>query len=76
MSAETARLQRKLAALRAALGEFEHEARRINDALERAGGGAHGLQARQRQLADNMRLSRLDIEKTQAALAALQKRAP
>ena len=69
---ELARLEMKRRALNEALGEFLHEGRRTRDALERAGGHSHALDAKARQLKKNVRLTRRDLERTEREIERLR----
>lgn len=57
--------------LLSALAEFEHEARRIRDRLERSGGHSLILEAEFRRLNDNLELTRRDLERVQNQRMAL-----
>lgn len=65
-----------------AIDEFEHQARRCRDRLERAGGLSHGAEAELKRLKQNRELNREELEKSRyrieqlkAELAASQTRA-
>ena len=63
IQAESERLDGKRRQLDLALGEFEHESRRIGDALERLGGRSAELEARAKALAKNRKLTAADLAK-------------
>lgn len=71
---EIARLEAKRHQLDIALGEFLHESRRTRDALERAGGRGHALEAKARRLAKNANMTRQDLEGTDREIEALRRR--
>jgi chromosome segregation ATPase len=81
LSAERARLEAKIEALRVkqrhldlVRGEFEHDGRRVRDALERVGGQSHELEQRMKALARNEKLTEADLEKNAKALKRLERR--
>ncbi len=74
LQAEIDALETRKHHLGQALGEFEHEARRVGDGLERAGGRAPELEARLKTLADNQRLTEKQIRKLDDEVAALNRR--
>ncbi len=70
---EIARLRMKRHQLDLALGEFLHEGRRTRDALERAGGQSHALQAKARGLEKNAEKTRRDVEETDKEIERLRR---
>jgi chromosome segregation ATPase len=71
---EIARLTALADELTAALGEFDHQARRYRDALERAGGRSREVEQALEQLRGNQDLAGRDRTAAQAALDALRDR--
>lgn len=71
---ELARFEMKRRALDEALGEFLHEGRRTRDALERAGGHSHALDATARQLKKNVKLTRRDLQRTELEIEDLRRK--
>lgn len=71
---EVARLAAKLRELGQVDGEFEHDARRLQDALERLGGRSSELEGRLRILAKNRKLTARDIAATETALQDRRRR--
>jgi chromosome segregation ATPase len=71
---EIARLTALADELTTALGEFDHQARRYRDALERAGGRSREAERALKQLRDNQDLAGRDRTAAQAALDALRDR--
>ncbi len=57
--------------LLSALSEFEHEARRIRDRLERSGGHSLLLETEFRRVNENMELIRRDLEQVRNQRMAL-----
>ncbi len=57
-----------------ALGEFEHEARRTRDALERLGGRSRVLEKKAVSLRKNRQLTRYDLRKQADSLDRLRQR--
>lgn len=55
-----------------AIDEFEHEARRCRDRLERAGGASHDLARELKRLEDNRRFSRRELERARQRLDELR----
>ena len=72
--AEIERLDAKRRQLDLALGEFEHESRRVADALERLGGRSAELEARAKALARNRKLTAADLAKNATARDRLERR--
>ncbi len=70
---EIERREVKRRALDLALGEFLHEGRRTQDALERVGGRSHALEAKARGLKKNAKLTRRDLEQTDREIESLQR---
>lgn len=66
------RLQAEERALLSALAEFDHEARRVRDRLERHGGRAFVLEARLSQLEQNMATTKRDLERVRTKLQSLR----
>jgi predicted nucleic acid-binding Zn-ribbon protein len=62
------RLEREKEALESALAEFEHEARRVGDQLERRGGRGLFLEDRLAQLRQNITATRRDLERVRRRL--------
>lgn len=54
-------LETQLRQLKSALSEFEHEQRRVNDGLERAGGRSPSLESRAATLAVNRTRTKAEI---------------
>jgi len=71
---EIARLAAKRRQLDLALGEFLHEGRRTRDALERAGGHDHALEAKARRLSENAEMTRRELDETDRAIEDLRQR--
>ena len=63
MRAELARLEQRAAELDAALDDVEHDTRRCNDALERAGWRSSKAEARARLLAESRQAIIADRER-------------
>jgi septal ring factor EnvC (AmiA/AmiB activator) len=81
VQAELDRIEKRDAELRSALAEVEHDGRRCNDALERAGWRSGKAEARGAMLAENRRAIVDDRDRNRALhgqlserLALLQKR--
>ena len=81
LSAARARLEAEIEALRVkqrhldlVRGEFEHDGRRVRDAMERVGGRSHELEQRMKALARNEKLTEADLEKNAKALKRLERR--
>ena len=72
--AEIEALQAKQRNLDLVRGEFEHDGRRVRDALERAGGRSHELEQRMKTLARNEKLTEADLEKNAKTLKRLERR--
>ena len=67
-------LEREEHALASALAEFEHEARRVRDQLERRGGQGLVLEVRLDQLKQNIAITRRDLERVRGKLASKGRR--
>ena len=74
LQADIERLEAKGRQLDLALGEFEHESRRVGDALERLGGRSAELEARAKTLAKNRKLTEADLAKNADARDRLERR--
>jgi chromosome segregation ATPase len=74
LEAEIESLQKRQRHLDLVRGEFEHDGRRVRDALERVGGRSHELEQRLRTLARNEKLTEADLEKDAKALKRLERR--
>lgn len=74
IKAELARLEKRNGELGAALDEVEHESRRCNDALERAGWRSGKAEARDNMLAESRRMIVNDREKNRALYVKLNRR--
>ncbi len=74
IQAESERLDGKRRQLDLALGEFEHESRRVGDALERLGGRSAELEARAKALAKNRKLTESDLAKNATERDRLERR--
>ncbi|MDH3316945.1 MAG: hypothetical protein OER43_14420 [Gammaproteobacteria bacterium] len=59
-------------ALLSALAEFDHEARRVRDRLERHGGSAFVLETRLSQLEQNMATTKRELERVRTKLESLR----
>jgi predicted RNase H-like nuclease (RuvC/YqgF family) len=55
-----------------AIDDFDHEARRCRDRLERAGGGTHEINRELRRLSENRRLNRRELDKARRRIDALK----
>jgi chromosome segregation ATPase len=64
------RLESEERALASALAEFEHEARRVRDQLERRGGHGFTWEDRLNQLQQNIAVTRRDLETVRDKLAS------
>jgi chromosome segregation ATPase len=71
---EIERLRMKRHQLDLALGEFLHEGRRTRDALERAGGHSHALEAKARGLKTNAEMTRRELGETGREIERLRRR--
>jgi len=71
---EIARLTAVADELTGALGEFDHQARRFRDALERAGGRSRDAEQALKELRENQDLAGRDREAAQAAIDGLRDR--
>ncbi len=81
LSAARARLEAEIEALQVkqrhldlVRGEFEHDGRRVRDALERVGGRSHELEQKMKSLARNEKLTETDLEQNAKALKRLERR--
>ncbi len=74
LEAEIEALQVKQRHLDVVRGEFEHDGRRVRDALERVGGRSHELEHRMKTLARNEKLTDTDLEQNAKALKRLERR--
>ena len=74
LEAEIEALQVKQRHLDVVRGEFEHDGRRVRDALERVGGRSHELEQRMKSLARNEKLTETDLEQNAKALKRLERR--
>ncbi|MEE8293263.1 MAG: hypothetical protein V3R22_02475 [Kiloniellales bacterium] len=74
LEAEIEALQVKQRHLDVVRGEFEHDGRRVRDALERVGGRSHALEQRMKTLARNEKLTDTDLEQNAKALKRLERR--
>lgn len=74
LEAEIEALQVKQRHLDVVRGEFEHDGRRVRDALERVGGRSHELEQRMKTLARNEKLTDTDLEQNAKALKRLERR--
>ncbi len=74
LEAEIEALQVKQRHLHVVRGEFEHDGRRVRDALERVGGRSHELEQRMKSLARNQKLTETDLEQNAKALKRLERR--
>jgi chromosome segregation ATPase len=74
LEAEIEALQVKQRHLDVVRGEFEHDGRRVRDALERVGGRSHELEQRMKSLARNEKLTDTDLEQNAKALKRLERR--
>lgn len=71
-----ARLEREQRTLAEALAEFEHEARRVRDQLERRGGRGFVLEERLGQLERNVAVTRRDLENVRNKLDEMKRGTP
>ena len=69
-SANDVKLKSEERALVSALAEFEHEARRVRDRLERRGGQAFVLEEQLDQLQKNIASTKRDLERVRKALCS------
>lgn len=67
-----ARLKNEERALVSALAEFEHEARRVRDRLERRGGQAFVLEEQLDQLEKNIAVTKRDLERVRRTLRSTE----
>lgn len=74
LRAEIEHLQRIEDALEEALGDFDHELRRVSDALIRADGRSLELGRKETQLRKNIKLSQKDLESNRARQRLLRAR--
>ena len=68
------RLEKTADVIEEGLSDFQHELRRVDDALVRAGGRSLELDRKERQLRENIKLARKDLEKNRVAREKLTKR--
>lgn len=71
LKAEIKRLEQIEDALEEALGDFDHELRRVSDALIRAGGRSLELDEKTAQLRKNIRFSQRDLQSNRTQRLAL-----
>lgn len=69
-SKDIAHLRGEERALVSALAEFDHEARRTRDQLERSGGHSIALETRLSQLKENMAVAKRDLDVVRANIAS------
>lgn len=69
---EIAELEEYCEELAEAIDEFEHEARRCRDRLERVGGQSHELTRELARLTDNRNLNRRELEQARRRLQELR----
>lgn len=74
LRAELERLERIEDALEEALGDFDHELRRVADGLIRAGGRSSELDQQTAQLRKNIALSQKDLDGNRARQRSLSTR--
>ena len=74
IEAEIDLLQARQEELGGVLGEFEHEARRTRDALERLGGCSRDLEKKAAHLRKNQQLTRSDLRQQTDTLHRLRQR--
>ena len=74
LEAEIATLEEYCEELAEAIDEFEHEARRCRDRLERAGGESHQLARELGRLTRNRDFNREELEKSRRRLDRLRSR--
>lgn len=73
-SESISRLEADERALLSALAEFDHEARRVRDRLERQGGRAFALETRLSQLEENTATTKRELEIVRTKLESLRSR--
>ena len=71
---ELARLEAIEDVLEEALGDFEHQLRRVGDGLVRAGGRSMDLEGQAKLFHDNRKLTLEDLEKNRARRRTLDER--
>jgi chromosome segregation ATPase len=69
---EIAALEEYCEELSDAIDDFEHEARRCRDKLERVGGLSHDLARELKRLEENRNLNRREMEKARHRIAELK----
>lgn len=74
IEAEIAELERTRRRLEAGLSELAHDARRVGDRQERAGGADRVAQSRHAALESLLALNRKDLERIEETLTALRQR--
>lgn len=74
LRSELERLEQVADALEEALGDFDHELRRVGDALIRAGGRSLALDEKAAQLRKNIKLSQKDLESNRIQRRTLESR--
>ncbi|MEM7169099.1 MAG: hypothetical protein AAF530_02965 [Pseudomonadota bacterium] len=72
LKARLDRLLRYRMSLEAAIKEIDHEGRRTRDGLERAGGRAHDLEQKSRQLTRNIDLNKKELMQLDQQIATLR----
>lgn len=69
---EIERLEAYCEELVESIDDFEHQARRCRDRLEREGGLSHGAEAELKRLKQNRELNREELEKSRRRIEALK----
>lgn len=72
IESEIARLEEYCEELANAIDDFEHEARRCRDKLERAGGDSHQIARALKILADNRDFNRQELQESRRRIEALR----
>lgn len=72
IQSEIATLELYCEELMNAIDDFEHEARRCRDKLERAGGDSHQIARALKALADNRDLNSKELEESRRRIEALR----
>lgn len=72
IESEIATLEEYCEELVNAIDDFDHEARRCRDKLERAGGDSHQVARSLKRLADNRDFNKKELEKSRRRIAALR----
>lgn len=72
IDAEISSLEEYCEELSDAIDDFEHEARRCRDKLERVGGLSHDLARELKRLEENRNLNRRELEKANRRIAELK----